>query len=78
VQNGPVLKELTEKHGVKLRMFPNDVMKVLEKATAEVMDEETKKFPNLKKVYDHQLKFISVIRPWMKASEWAFVNAIER
>jgi TRAP-type mannitol/chloroaromatic compound transport system substrate-binding protein len=78
VKNGPILKELTEKHGVKLKIYPPDVMKVLEKTTAEVMDEETKKSPNLKRVYDHQLKFISAIRPWIKASEWAFVNSIER
>ena len=76
VQNGPILKEMVEKHGVKLTTFPPAVLKALEKATAEVLEEECKKYPNVKKVYEHQLKFSSQIRPFLKATEWAYVKTI--
>jgi len=76
VQNGPILKQMVEKHGVKLTTFPPDVLKALQKATAEVLEEECKKYPNVKKVYEHQQKFAAEIRPFLKATEWAYVKAI--
>jgi TRAP-type mannitol/chloroaromatic compound transport system substrate-binding protein len=76
VQNGPILKEMVEKYGVHLKTFPPDVIKALKKATAEVLEEESKKYPNFKKVYEHQLKFSGQIRPFLEATEWAYVKAI--
>ncbi len=76
VQNGPIIKELVEKHGVKMRMFPEDVIEALRKATQEVLEEECKKNPKLKKVYDSVLAFQAQIRPWMEASEWAYIKAV--
>jgi len=76
IKNGPILKEMVEKHGVKLVTFPPDVIKALQKATAEVMEEECKKYPNVKKVYEQQLKFIAESRPFIRATEWAYLKAI--
>jgi TRAP-type mannitol/chloroaromatic compound transport system substrate-binding protein len=76
VQNGPLLKEIVEKYGVQLKTFPPDMIEALKKTTAEVLEEDCQKYPNFKKVYEHQLKFSTQIRPFLEATEWALVKAI--
>ncbi|MBW2647088.1 MAG: ABC transporter substrate-binding protein [Deltaproteobacteria bacterium] len=77
VANGPILKDLVENKGIKLRQFPDDVLKALKKVTSEVMEEECNKHPNMKKVYQNQQEFMAQNRPWLRASEWAYVKALD-
>ncbi|MCK4786152.1 MAG: TRAP transporter substrate-binding protein DctP [Desulfobacteraceae bacterium] len=77
VANGPIMEDLVKNKGVKMRQFPDDVLKALKKVTVEVMEEECNKHPKLKKVYQTQQKFMAQIRPWLHASEWAYVKALD-
>jgi TRAP-type mannitol/chloroaromatic compound transport system substrate-binding protein len=76
-QNGPVLKELVEKHGVLMRKFPDDVLRELRKLTDVVLEEECNKHPKMRGVYDSFLKFKADIDPWMEVSERAYVRALD-
>lgn len=77
VANGPIMEDLVANKGVKLRQYPDDVLKALKAVSAEVMEEECNKHANLKKVFQVQQKFIRQIRPWLKASEWALIKALD-
>ena len=75
-KNGKALKELVDNDGVKLRKFPDDVMKQLYTITEEVMAEESKKSAKFKRVYDSITDFRSRYEYWMDHSEYAFIDAL--
>ncbi|MDM8549476.1 TRAP transporter substrate-binding protein [Desulfobacterales bacterium HSG2] len=77
-QNGAVLKSLLEKYKIKLRKFPDDVLRELRRLTDEVMEEEASKNPKFRKVYDSLKKFQASFNEWMEASEWAYIDAVRK
>jgi len=60
---GPTLKTF-EENGVKAISLPDVVLRALEKATGEVMAEESAKDPQFKTVYESQQAFKAAHRPW--------------
>ncbi|MBN1104810.1 MAG: TRAP transporter substrate-binding protein [Deltaproteobacteria bacterium] len=73
--NGDALKELVEKHGVKVSKFPDDVMAQLKKLSAVVLEEEAAKSPKMKKIYDAFKDFKGKTASWTKVSTEAFLDA---
>jgi len=73
--NSDALKELIEKHGVIIKQFPDDVLKALQKASMEVLEEQAKEDPNTKEVYESFLKFQAKIKTWRRISEGAYAYA---
>ncbi len=76
-KNNDSLKELVEKHGVKLRRFPDDVLKALRKAADEVLDEEASKDEMTKKVYAAFKEFRKKMDAWTDISERAYLESIK-
>ncbi len=68
-KNNAALVELIEKHHVKLRQFPESVLKSLKKLSKEVLDDLAAKDPMSKKVYEHFKKFQKNIYAWNKLTE---------
>lgn len=60
---GPMLAKF-EKEGVKNIQFSADILHAFQKASAEVMAEESAKDPLFKKVYDSQIAFQKAHQPW--------------
>lgn len=58
------MKEMRDKHGVKLLRWSPEIMKAYEKAWNEVAAEESAKNPNFKKVFDSYSKFRSEFKIW--------------
>lgn len=71
-RNNAALKQLVEKHGVKLRKFPDEVYDKLRSATAEVMAEEVAKDPAMKKVWDSYQAFFTQAKEYHAISEQAY------
>jgi len=61
--NCEALKELEEKHGVKVTKTPDDVLTTQLKTWDEIAKEEAAKDPFFKKVLDSQREFASVVVP---------------
>jgi TRAP-type mannitol/chloroaromatic compound transport system substrate-binding protein len=57
------MKELQEKHGVRILRTPPDILTALLKAWDEVIAEESAKNPFFKKVIDSQREYASVVVP---------------
>lgn len=68
-RNNVALKQLIEKHGVKLRKFPAEVMAGLKAATVEVMAEEVANDAAMKKVWDSYQQFSQQAREYHNISE---------
>lgn len=60
---GPVIGKF-QKEGVKAVRFPNDVLKAFQKASDEVMAEESAKNADFKRVYEDMQKFQADHRVW--------------
>jgi TRAP-type mannitol/chloroaromatic compound transport system substrate-binding protein len=58
------MKELRDKHGVKLMRWPPEMLKAMEKAWAEVAAEEAAKNPNFKRVHESFTKFRADYAVW--------------
>ena len=74
-RNNSALIELVEKHGVKLRKLPNDVLKELQKVSDEVMNEFVANDDMAKKVYDSYSNFKKDVTNYHKISEKAYIEA---
>jgi TRAP-type mannitol/chloroaromatic compound transport system substrate-binding protein len=61
---GPVLTKFREEHGVTAVTLPDDVLQALQKATVEVMAEESAANEDFKRVYESQLEFQKQHQPW--------------
>ncbi|MFT4926125.1 MAG: TRAP-type mannitol/chloroaromatic compound transport system substrate-binding protein [Phenylobacterium sp.] len=68
-RNNASLNQLVNKHGVKLKKFPADVMAKLKSATAEVMAEQIANDPKMKKVWDSYQAFFEQARAYHDISE---------
>jgi len=58
------MKEMREKHGVKIMRWSPEIMKALEKAWGEVVAEEAAKNPNFKRLWDSYSKFRAEYKLW--------------
>jgi TRAP-type mannitol/chloroaromatic compound transport system substrate-binding protein len=62
-QNGDALKELQEKHGVRILRTPPDILIEFLKTWDKIAAEEAQKNPFFKKVHDSQRAYASVVVP---------------
>lgn len=76
-RNAQALDTLVSEHGVKLRTFPEEVMKALYDASQEVLAEQVENDPASKKVYDSYVAFQKLVRPSSDAGEFAYLKARE-
>lgn len=61
--NAEALKEMTEKHGVKVETTPPDILKKILESWDQIAAEESAKNPFFKKVYDSQKAYASQVVP---------------
>jgi TRAP-type mannitol/chloroaromatic compound transport system substrate-binding protein len=61
--NAEALKELTEKHGVKVETTPPDILKKILESWDEIATTESAKNPFFKKVYESQRAYASQVVP---------------
>jgi len=73
--NNDALQTLINQHHVKLREFPNDVLKKLHTLSDEVVAEIASKDAMSKKVYTSFKQFLDRVVPWTDISERAYLNA---
>ena len=59
-----MMAEMRDKHGVKVRRWPDDQLAAFEKAWLEVVKEESAKDPLFKKIADHYLDFRKQYAIW--------------
>lgn len=71
MKNVPALRRLVAS-GAQLREFPRDVMLAAQKATFELYDEFSAKYPSFKKVYEPWKKFRDEEYLWFKVAERAY------
>ena len=75
-RNGAALIELIDKHDVKLRQFPDEMLKNLKKVSEEVLEEEAKKDKMSTKVNNAFKALKKQIGPWGMVSEKAYYDLI--
>jgi len=73
--NLAALKKLKEEHNVQVYAFPDDVLKALSGYTKEVLDEESAKDADFKRVYEAYQAFVADNDSWNVLSEAAYQNA---
>lgn len=74
-RNNRALRELVEKHDVKLRRFPDDVLRALYEGSREVMAELVASDPMAAKVNASFEAFLQDVRAYHEISEQAYINA---
>ncbi len=74
-QNQIALNTLIEKHQVQLRPFPDDVLRALRQASAEVVAEIAERDPFSKRVYESFASFRDRVDAWHAVSERAYYAA---
>ncbi len=75
-QNGAALRELVEKHKVKLTEFPPEVLAQLRKLAEETVEEEANKTPIARKVADNYNAFKKQWGAWGCVAEKTYWNSI--
>lgn len=73
VQNPLALKRLIEK-GVKLKKFPDDILKKAYEVSNEIMEDFASKDTTYRKVYDSWKKFREDQNDWFKTAELTYAN----
>lgn len=74
-RNNAALRELVDKKGVKLRRFPDDVLKRLHKMSEKTVKELAQKDEMAAKVYKSYQAFSDDVIPYTKISEKAYLEA---
>ena len=74
-RNPAALQTLVEKHKVKLRRYPDDVVRKLRQISREVVAEVASRDPFSKKVYDSYEAFYQASKGWSDVSELAYMQA---
>ncbi len=74
-RNQSALHELESQHGVKVKSFPDDVLRELKKLSDAVLDEEAAKDPLSQKVWASQKAFRDAVAPWTAVAEGAIIHA---
>ncbi len=75
-QSGVALDKLVKEHGVKVEVYPEDVMQKLKEISKEVIDAEAKKDPFAMKVHEDYKAFQEKIGVWGKMSEKVYWNTM--
>jgi TRAP-type mannitol/chloroaromatic compound transport system substrate-binding protein len=65
--NAEALKELREKHGVKIERTPEDILRKTLEAWDQIAKDESDKNPFFKKVYESQRAYASEVVPGRRA-----------
>jgi TRAP-type mannitol/chloroaromatic compound transport system substrate-binding protein len=76
-RNNAALHTLVSKHKVKLRAYPDDVLKKLRQLSDQVVAEVAARDPLSKKVYDSFRQFRAQVIDWHRISEQAYMRARE-
>ncbi len=71
-KNNAYLRKLIKEYNVKLRKFPDDVLRAFRKYSKEVIEEVTSRDPLSKKVYESFSKFQKDVSQWAEVSEIAY------
>jgi TRAP-type mannitol/chloroaromatic compound transport system substrate-binding protein len=74
-RNNAALQELVDKHGVQLRQLPDDVMRALQRASEQTMQELVASDPLAARIYASFLTFYEGVRAYHHISEQAYINA---
>ena len=74
-KNLEALRRLKEEHHVQVYPFPDDVMQALHQMTREVLEEESAKDPQFKRVYEAYQAFMTDHDNWSALSEAAYQKA---
>jgi len=74
-RNNTALHTLVNKHQVKLRSYPDDVLSKLRALSDQVVKEVANKSKETKQVYDSFIKFRDQAKAWHDVSEAAFMRA---
>lgn len=72
--NGVALKRLIDEHGVKLRRFPDEVLKQLSVISAEFVRELSNESELMGRIYDSFHSYMDIVRPWTAISDHALLN----
>jgi TRAP-type mannitol/chloroaromatic compound transport system substrate-binding protein len=75
MRNQKALHDLEKQHGVKVKFFPEEVMRELKKVSEAVLDEEAAKDPLSAKVWASQKAFRDSVTPWTDMAEGAIIRA---
>jgi len=78
MENGPALQRMTEKHGVKLRKLPDEVLAKLKEASQDVIQTIIKKDPNSKKIYQSYESFMKKLSHWGDVSSRSYYSSIHK
>lgn len=74
-RNNAALVELSQKHQVQLRRFPDEVVKRLHQLSDQVLAEMASKDPMTMKVYESYTTFLEGVTDYHHISEQAYINA---
>ena len=74
-KNYGALQTLVDEHGVKLRKFPDDVLRSLKKASDEVLEELVAGDPFARRVYESYSTFAEGAARYHRITEQAYLNA---
>ena len=75
-RSGPALRTLVQKHGVKVKALPEEILLECGKAANEVLNEVYESgSPIVRKIVLDFLKFRQEVIPWTRISEQAYLNA---
>ena len=74
LRNSIALKQLRQKHRVKLLAFPQDVLNTLYQTSQEIVSDLGNKTTESKAIYNSYLKFYKISSDWSHISEYAFAK----
>ena len=66
--------DFLKKEEIKIKKFPDSVIKKLREISKEVMDEVGNHDDYTKKIYKSYYTFLKKVRPWTKISELAYLE----
>ncbi len=76
--NGIALEELTNKHGVQLRQFPDDVMEAAAEAAKTVLEETAGTSPIAGKIFESYKAAVNRSQAWSGISDEAYMRVRRR
>ena len=76
-RNNEAMRTLVEKHGVKFRRLPDDVLRELAKHSQEYLEELAERDPMAAKIYPQWRAFADGVKAYHQISERAYINARE-
>lgn len=75
-RSGEALEKLVQEHGVKVEVYPPEVMAKLKEISARVIEEEADKDPFARKVHEDYMAFKATVGTWGKMSEKVYWNTM--